>query len=142
MLWRARKEAWWSNCPTLKIQGAGITCTLEAIEHQLPTMDNALPWMIGCVVGACTTAALLCYNYIRFFTQPEASKALPAPVKAAPTDKYEVFVLHQGLPSIKGPSGSLSGFCLKMEAFLRVAKIPFKNQNGEQHAQPGYDPRY
>jgi hypothetical protein len=98
----------------------------------LPAMDGPVPWMIGCAVGACATTALLAYNYNRFFVQPPVSKAPTSIAKAAPGDKDALFVLYQGLSPIKGPSGSLSQFCLKVEAFLRVAKIPYKSKNGKK----------
>ncbi|KAA0154494.1 hypothetical protein FNF29_02371 [Cafeteria roenbergensis] len=82
------------------------------------------PWALAAVGIAVPAVLMGKFLVTRFFTLPH-SEPEPSPKRAVPGEEDEVFVLYQGKQSIAGPSGSLSIFCLKVETFLRVAKIPF-----------------
>ena len=88
------------------------------------------PWALAAVGIAVPAVLMGKFLVTRFFTLPH-SEPEPSPKRAVPGEEDEVFVLYQGKQSIAGPSGSLSIFCLKVETFLRVAKIPFSVKGGE-----------
>jgi glutathione S-transferase len=83
------------------------------------------------ILAAVSTTALVgsLYFWARFkFVRPPFPKD-SAVLRCKPGEEAEKFILYQALSPVGGVTGSMSPFCVKMDCFLRAAKIPFESKN-------------
>lgn len=88
------------------------------------------PWALATIGVSVPAFAMGGFLVARFMRLPH-SDPKPSPLRAAAGEEGEMFVLYQSEVPIGGPSASMSMFCIKVEAFLRAAKIPFSTKPGE-----------
>ncbi len=96
------------------------------------------PWAMAALGASVPAIAMGGFLVARFMRLPH-SNPKASPLRAAPGEEGEMFVLYQSEVPIGGPSASMSMFCIKVEAFLRAAKIPFCTKPGEMN---GVQPRW
>ncbi|KAA0154493.1 hypothetical protein FNF29_02370 [Cafeteria roenbergensis] len=104
---------------------AGLRRSLARDEAELAgsTVVND-PWAMAALGASVPAIAMGGFLVARFMRLPH-SNPKASPLRAAPGEEGEMFVLYQSEVPIGGPSASMSMFCIKVEAFLRAAKIPF-----------------
>ncbi|KAA0176164.1 hypothetical protein FNF27_02221 [Cafeteria roenbergensis] len=107
-----------------------VTGGLEALEEHVGYTAGASrllvndPWAMAALGASVPAIAMGGFLVARFMRLPH-SNPKASPLRAAPGEEGEMFVLYQSEVPIGGPSASMSMFCIKVEAFLRAAKIPF-----------------